>query len=443
MRKVVFKRKPGHKVDFLVEGEDYYKKFINLINEAQKEIHLQTYIFEMDEFGTEVHKALMQAAARGVQVYVIIDSMGSFTFTDKAADQLVHAGVHFCRFNGFRFKWLGQWGRRLHHKILLVDQGIAIIGGINVISSSYHKPEVEPQLDFAVQVEGPVTEQLTEYCQIIFKKACAIPNKFIPPVSWPQLPNSLKNIEVGISINDWVYRRWKITRQYSKLTKVAQHDILIVNSYFFPRRKFMKQLVKASKRGVKVRLLLPKFSDWPSYVYATQYLYSYFLKNGIEIYQWKKSILHGKLATIDNSWSTVGSFNLNYTSYQQNLEMNVDISSSEFTRALNEKIQKFMLEGCEKIEATDFIAKASLKTRFLRFFFYIILALVANFSIGLAFQEEEKHNRFYKAMLVLISIALFILGIIGAILPIMPGIPFFVMSFLLIYRQIIFNNKNV
>ena len=99
--------------------------------------------------------------------------------------------------------------------------------------------------------------------------------------------------------------------------------------------------------------------------------------------------MHGKLATIDNHWSTIGSFNLNYTSYQQNLEMNVDIYSEVFTEQLNRKIEHLIVTGCEKIEASEFIEKASIKTRLLRFCCYVILNLIANFSIGLAFQAAE------------------------------------------------------
>lgn len=441
MKADFFKKTNNNHIKFVLEGDIYYEHYLNLIQNSKKSIHLQTYIFENDKFGAAVQTELKNAARRGVQVYLLIDSVGSMNFSIAAEKELVDAGIIFCRFNKVRFEWLGQWGRRLHHKVLLIDNSMALIGGINVVSTSYGEVSVPHQLDFAVYVEGPVTAGLTQYCQMIFSRASKVKVKF-KKETIERKPDP-DGVELKISINDWIYQRWQITKQYSELTQTAQNEIIILNSYFFPRKKFMKQLAMAAKRGVRVRLILPKISDWPSYVLATQYLYDYFLKNGIEIYQWKESIMHGKLATIDSSWSTIGSFNLNYTGYQQNLEMNVDIYSRTFTEQLNQKLQHLINSGCEKIEAVEFIEKASVKIRILRFICYIILNLVANFSIGLAFQEEENRTRFFNRLRVTFSLSFFVLGIIGVVLPNVSSIPFFIISFLLIYRQIIFNDKNV
>lgn len=434
------KTKNNH-IRFVLEGEVYYEHYLNLIRNSVKTIHLQTYIFSDDKFGRAVINELIRSAERGVKVYLLIDSVGSMSFPEKAKKELIDAGIFFCKFNEVQFKWLGQWGRRLHHKILLIDHTQALIGGINVISASYENPEVPHQLDFAVYVEGPVTIGLTQYCQLTYTKACTQRTKFKKDTS--ERKTDADGVELKISINDWFFQRWQITRQYSELTRTAKNDITILNSYFFPRKRFMKQLVTAAERGVRVRLILPKISDWWSYVYATQYLYSFFLKNGVQIYQWKESIMHGKMATIDGQWSTIGSFNLNYTSYQQNLEMNVDIYSAEFTAQLNEKLQFLIETGCEKIEASEFSKNATFKIKILRFVCYILLNLLANLSIGLAFQEATNRNRLFKRIVIATTLVFLLLGLIGVIMPSMPGFPFLIVSMLLVYGQIIFNNRNV
>jgi cardiolipin synthase len=157
--------------------------------------------------------------------------------------------------------------------------------------------------------------------------------------------------------------------------------------------KFMRQLVLAARRGVKVRLILPKYSDWPSWVLASQYLYLYFLRNGIEVYQWKASILHGKLATVDGEATTIGSFNLNYTSYQQNLEMNVDIFSSDFTQDIDRKIDGWITDSCEKIELNEFAKASTFKIWFMRRLYYVLLSVVANFSVALSFAPKVEQQR--------------------------------------------------
>lgn len=428
----------NNKVTFFFEGRKYYDEYLNLIKNAQKCIHLQTYIFNMDEFGTSVHKELINAASRGVAVYLLVDSVGSRLLSIDAENELKSSGIHFYRFNSIHVKWIYRWGRRLHHKILLIDNITAIVGGINVISSSSNN-STPHQLDFALLLKGPVTKKLTFYCQKIFKSATK--NK----IAFPVLHNnneSTSGIDVKILVNDWAYRRWQITRQYSHLTEKAKEEITIINSYFFPRKSFMKKLVQASKRGVRVRLILPKYSDWPSYILASEYLYSYFLKNNIEIYRWNKSVLHGKLATIDDHWCTIGSFNLNYTSYQQNLEMNVNIYSHDFIKSLKVDIEDIIINGCDKINTSDFVENASLKIRAQRLFFYVILSIIANFSIGLIYQEDnDKGNRFINYLRITVAIIFFIIGIIGAILPIIPGFPFFIISLLLVYKQLLLNKS--
>ncbi|MEK6627874.1 MAG: phospholipase D-like domain-containing protein [Bdellovibrionota bacterium] len=375
----------NNEVKFFEEGEAYYKHFLKMIADAKGVIHLQTYIFEMDNFGTEVKNELIRASLRGVKVYLLVDAVGSKKLREGVISEFQSAGVFFCLFNEISIRnWVGnwavRWGRRLHHKILLVDS-VALVGGINVISASFGHKNVEPYLDFAVHIDGSVIKDLSKYCETTFRR------NYVKPIvfgfhPFHSKPNSHSGMSLKISINDWILRRWQITQQYSHLVRSAKSDIVIINSYFFPRKKFMKQLIAAAHRGVRVRLILPKYSDWPSYVLATQYLYSYFLKNGVEIYQWKKSILHGKLATVDNSSATIGSFNLNYTSYQQNLEMNVDLFSSEFTQNLNRKIDTWIVESCEKIDKKKITKKTTFKTYLAQIFFYTILSLVANFSVA-------------------------------------------------------------
>lgn len=390
MTREFFTTTRNNQLEFFKEGELYYSKYIELIKKAQSSIHLQTYIFLLDEFGLNVATELSKAALRGVKVYLLVDGIGSKDLSDKAETDLVNSGVYFCRFNSFKLKWFHKLGRRLHHKVLLVDEQVAIIGGINVQTEESNPP----QLDFAILIEGPLTVEMANYCKIVFKKSYAEPSLLNFVVSkhthiFDSTHSPKPGFKARILVNDWLLGRSKITQQYAQRTTTAKDQITIINPYFFPRRKFMRQLSAAALRGVRVRLILPKHSDWPTYILASEHLYKYFLKANVEIYQWTKSKLHGKLATVDNNWTTIGSFNLNYTSYQQNLEMNIDIISSEYTKTINKEIDLIIKNGCKKIDQDDFNGNAPIQIKFKRFFFYLVLSFIASLSIALTYKEGK------------------------------------------------------
>lgn len=401
MTREFFTTTRNNQLEFLKEGELYYSKYIELIKKAHSSIHLQTYIFLLDDFGERVASELKKAALRGVKVYLLVDGIGSKDLSAKAEIEFVNSGVYFCRFNSFKLKWFHKLGRRLHHKVLLVDEQVAIIGGINVQTEK----SFPPQLDFAIFIEGPLIVEMANYCKIVFKKAFAEPSLLNFVVSKHIQNFDKTGYKARILVNDWLLGRSKITQQYAQRTTTAKDQITIINPYFFPRRKFMRQLSAAALRGVRVRLILPQHSDWPTYILASEHLYNYFLKANVEIYQWTKSKLHGKLATVDNNWTTVGSFNLNYTSYQQNLEMNIDIISSEYTKIINTEIESIIKNGCKKINQDDFNDNAPIKIKIKRFFFYLILSFIASLSIALTYKEG--HSKIFN----LINVTRFIVSL--------------------------------
>lgn len=124
--------------------------------------------------------------------------------------------------------------------------------------------------------------------------------------------------------------------------------------------------------------------------------------------------------------------------------MNVDIMSEKFTQNLNHVIDEIIEVGCRKIELNTFKISSTFRHRFLRFFFYAILSIVANFSVSLIYREEPAAVGKYKyfSMIRIITAVIFLfLGIVGTVIPVTTGLPFLIISFLLVYRQLLFNKK--
>jgi cardiolipin synthase len=356
------------KVILVHSGEDYFLRARNIILNAQSEIHLQTYIFENDATGIEIINALKEAANRNVKIYVLLDGYGSYSFPKLIMKELTQLGINIRFFSPFFSGNNFYIGRRLHHKIIVADGTVALIGGIN-ISNNYRGTATEnPWLDYAIQIESNETAvQLEQLCQNIYFK-----HKRTQSIKTQTVSYLDKETIVSILQNDWLKRNNEIAIAYVKSILKAQNEIVIVGCYFLPGRRFTKVLKKAAKRGVKIKLILSGISDIPLMRNATCHLYSSFLQNNIELYEWNASVLHGKVALVDNEWATIGSFNLNHLSSYASIETNVAITSTKFAKTLASDLNT-VISQCEKITYETIKRKSNLFTIIINWFAYQLI----------------------------------------------------------------------
>ena len=126
--------------------------------------------------------------------------------------------------------------------------------------------------------------------------------------------------EVRIRRNDWVRRKNEITATYVSMLRTANKQITILCSYFLPVKVIRKQMVYAVKRGVSIRVIAAGRSDVMLAKYAERWLYDWLLRNGIELYEYQRNVLHGKIAVSDDEWITIGSYNINNISTYAGIE---------------------------------------------------------------------------------------------------------------------------
>lgn len=343
------------KTTLVHSGEDYFLRAQNIIINAQSEIHIQMYIFENDATGIEIINALKKAAIRNVKIHMLLDGYGSYSFPKSIMTELMQLGINIRFFSPFFSSNNFYIGRRLHHKIIIADGNVTLIGGIN-ISDRYRGTSIEnPWLDYAIQIESSnTTMQLEQLCQNIYFKHKRTHRIKLLPTSYLD-----KKTTVTVLQNDWLKRNNEISSAYLKAIQKAQKEIIIVGCYFLPGRRFTKVLKKTAKRGVKIKLILSGISDIPFMQRATYHLYSSLLKNNIELYEWNKSVLHGKVALVDNDWATIGSFNLNHLSSYGSIETNVAIESTKFAKTLASDLNA-VISQCERITLETIKRKSSL-----------------------------------------------------------------------------------
>ena len=124
-------------IELVHSGEDYFVRLKEIINKAEKEIHLQTYIFENDDTGNLIANCLIEAALRKVNVYILLDAYGSAALPDSFVQDLLDHGIQL-RFFSPLFSLNNFYiGRRMHHKVVVADGSTALVGGIN-IGDKYH-----------------------------------------------------------------------------------------------------------------------------------------------------------------------------------------------------------------------------------------------------------------------------------------------------------------
>lgn len=326
-------------IELVHSGEDYFLRLQRIITGAQFEIHLQTYIFENDSTGIKIAECLKEAVMRKVKVYVLLDGYGSNSLPEKFTNDLIQHGIHF-RFFSTNIIFIG---RRLHHKVVVADGKTALIGGINIADKYHGTKTEEPWLDYAVQVEGKIAEPLQELCRnIYFRKKRQAGKKIMATF------NQDGGTSARILQNDWLKRKNEICNAYLKSVRNAKKEVIIVGSYFLPGRRLTNALKKATRNGVNIKLILSGISDVPLVRRATCYLYSSLLKHSIELYEWNKSVLHGKAAVADDDWATIGSLNLNHLSSYGSIEMNVEIFLPKFSATFKSHLNQVIAQ-CEKI----------------------------------------------------------------------------------------------
>jgi cardiolipin synthase len=334
-------------------GKEYFTLLKELIHKAQHTIHLQVYIFDEDETGREVAAALMEAARRGVSVYLLADGYASQDISALFIRELEKGGVNFRFFQPILKSDHFYFGRRMHHKILVTDARYCMVGGIN-ISNKYNDGYGKPAwLDWALYAEGEIAPELVKVCLELWTKTKSAHQKLLwqadPPIDLPKHQSPVR-----MRRNDWVQKRSQITQSYLEMFKDARSHIYIMSSYFLPGTMLRKKMARAARRGVKIKLVLAGISDVKVAKHAERYIYRWIFKNNIEVYEYNQSILHAKISTYDGKWATIGSYNVNNISAFASIELNLDVKQEAFAINVQHHIEDVIKQDCERITEEDY-----------------------------------------------------------------------------------------
>jgi len=376
----------GEKLYF--KGDDYFRDLLKSIEKSRISLDFESYIFEPGHLGDRVLLALSRAVRRGVRVRLLVDGVGSPDFASHYGSRLEKARIPFkvyrswpvffsTAFRLFRFKRLGLSFRNIHslfnggkhrdhRKLCVVDGKQVWIGSFNV--SDWHMEKIkgrEAWRDTGMGLSGVTT--------YVFRLAFLI--------AWEDTWPNRRRRKYRSLMKRWVAResmrnpiRLTVTRRLRILFRKellarfqsAQKRIWCLAPYFIPNHAMVKALADAARRGCDVRLILPGRSDVPMVRWASLSFYPALLRAGCRLFEYQKSVLHGKTLFMD-SWVLVGSSNLDQRSLRKDLEINVEPQALKSVKALELQFQRDLAQSDEVIQ-TD-LDHRPLRIRLLSWFF--------------------------------------------------------------------------
>ena len=381
----------GNQLQLLRNGAEYFPALEAAINGAEHEIYLQSYIYQADVIGMRIGNALKQAAGRGVAVHVLLDGFGSKDLPKAYAQELELAGIQLMFYRPKISPWTLKKRRlrRLHQKIVVIDEKIGFVGGINIIDDfdipNAAPNNVPPRIDYAVRIEGKLLSVITANVHKLWRRMAWIHLLLPPQKDKVQLSSSASGgIKAAFIWRDNVLHRSDIEEAYLEAINHAKAEIIIANAYFVPGRKFRKALLDAAKRGVTVKLLLQGRMEY-FLMFATHAFYNDFLGSGIQIYEYRKSFMHSKVAVVDNHWATIGSSNIDPFSLLLAREANVLVKDSAFATALRMDIESTIQAGAYRISPQEWARGNMVK----RLASWIAFGLVRSF-LGIIGRSNEQ-----------------------------------------------------
>ena len=375
----------GHQLLLLEGGAALFAAMAAAIDEAQRLVRLETYIFEFAGDALLVAHALERAAARGVRVQLVIDGVGSPRMPPEWQTRFAHAGVrwrHYQPLGRLGLLLPSRW-RRLHRKLCVVDDTVGFCGGINLIDDrddvALGRLEV-PRLDFSLRVVGPLVadmvdamDQLWWRLQLLrktrqreFRAAWQAWREMRQADDWQQWLRQLDEhwrargktsamlvdeARAALFLRDNVTHRHRIERAYLKAIAEARTEVVIANAYLVPGRRLRRALSMAVARGVRVRLLLQgQYEHFLQYHAARPVLHA-LASAGVEVMEYIPSALHAKVAVVDAKWATVGSSNLDPLSLLLAREANVMTTDPRFAQALRDRLDVILTTQAHPIDA--------------------------------------------------------------------------------------------
>jgi cardiolipin synthase len=352
----------GNRVTILKDGPAAFDAIFAAIHAAKRYLYLEYYTFEdIEDHGEHLGDLLLARAVEGLQITVLYDSVGSISTPGDFIDRLAAGGIHVQAFNPLNplMKHFAI-NDRDHRKLLLADDRLAIIGGIN-LSTDYQSASFSPGEneggtdrsheawhDTDLQIEGPAVAELKSLFDAHWQQQGGEEAALAAAADAPGSQGDQVVRIIGSQAGGRLSPRYYATLLSS--VRSARTSINVTAAYFAPTLQESEALLHAARRGVRVRLLLPSHSDSSPALAVQRSHYHSMLRAGVEIYERQDGILHSKTVVTDGVWSIVGSSNFDHRSVLFNDEIDAVVIGNLTGAALEAYFERD-LQHAQRIDA--------------------------------------------------------------------------------------------
>lgn len=333
-------------IEIFTDGESKFKALIEDLNRAETFIHLQYYIFDNDTLGKTIKKILIEKARQGVKVRVLYDDVGCWRVRSRFFREMRKAGIEIRPFFKVSFPQLAnKLNYRNHRKVAIIDGKTGYIGGMNIADRYCDGLSWGIWRDTHARIKGPAVYGLQSAFSIDWSfttREFLSEARYYPPVE--ETGNTDIQILTSGPLGEWK----EIAISFLKAIANARECIYIQTPYFLPTDSLLKALQAAALAKVDVRLMIPSHSDSRLLQYASQSYLKDILRAGIKVYFYQGGFLHAKSLIIDNEFSSLGSTNFDFRSFDHNFEINAFMYNAD-TNAQMKKIFINDMRQCRRI----------------------------------------------------------------------------------------------
>lgn len=295
------------------------------IEKAARSIYLEMYIF-LDDTGYDFREKLEEKARQGVRVIMVLDALGSSGLKKESIEAIRKSGIELLFFS--------DWLRHTHRKILIIDDKVAFIGGVNI------GRQFSAWKDIQLKLRGRMVKSIGASFAYSYEMAGGADPHIL----------AYRKRAVTHKLRTWFLDHWpargmfSLKNHYIKKISGAKKSIVIVSPYFTPQKWFVALIDSAIRRGVKVEIIVPKKTDKPL-IDRVNHRYMYELSRMGAIFYLSKEMNHSKAMLIDDEEGLIGSQNIDFLSFRFNAESGVFFRQKNMVAELGKIIRQWKKEA--------------------------------------------------------------------------------------------------